>query len=284
MSVVIGTERKSPKYRIFYSLLIIVLSVGVIIQVFPLIWMVASSVKDSSEIFQMPPRLFAKNPNWHTYKDVLSLLPVSRYFLNSIIRVAGVIALQVSTSALAAYALSHSNLPGKKGFLLFFLGTMMIPFEIILIPTFLLLKNMGLINTFWGIILPFTAWGWSLFLLKGFFDGIPKDLLDAARIDGASEFHIFARIIVPLSKPVLAVVTLMTFLSVWNDFLFPFVVAPQEKMWVLMVAVFNIQNSAVVPWNQIMALLSLCTIPLLLVFLFCQRYIVEGITMTGLKG
>jgi len=178
---------------------------------------------------------------------------------------------------LAAYALSRYQLPGTYKILLFLLATMAFPAEVTMIPGFLLLKSARLLNTYWALILPTMASGYSIFLLKGFFDSLPRDLYEAAMLDGAREYVMFTRITVPLSKPVLAVIALMTFTMAYGSFMWAFLVCQDPKMWTLMVWLFQMQIWA--PQFMIMAALVLAAIPTLLVFVFCQNIIMRGIIL-----
>lgn len=288
MPLITNQERRRS-YRWVYMLILLILLIGIPIQVFPYLWMLSGSVKNPVEIFAVPPSLIPKQFELGTYKDVLQVVPFLKYFVNSMILSLGTVVLQGAVSALAAYSLSKLRPRGSRGLLLYFLGTLMVPNEVILISTYVMMSrfpiiHVSLLNSFWSVLLPFSAWAWALFLLKGFFDGLPEELLDAARIDGASEMRIFTWIVLPLSRPVLAVVGLQTFMAVYNQFIFPLVMLPDPSKWPLMVALYNMQNGGTVPWNDIMAGLMMATVPVMVIYLFAQRYLVQGITLTGLKG
>ncbi len=258
---------------------------------FPFLWMIGSALKNSQEIFQLPPTLWPQSPQWSNFKLIWAQTRLARWFLNSCIHIGGVMGLQITISSLGAYALAKLDLPRKEWLLLFFIGTMMIPDEMLLVPLYNIMqafpgfggRGINLLNSYWALILPFTAWGYTLYLLYGFFSQLPDELLEAAKIDGASELRIFGTIVLPLSKAAMAVVGLFTFMGVWNMFLYPMVVAPAEKMWTVMVGVYMLQTSSL-QWNQIMAALTLVAIPPLAMFLFFQRHLTQGIVMTGLKG
>ena len=199
----------------------------------------------------------------------------------------GVILLQVTISTLAAYALSMLRPKGSKWVMSFFLGTMMINSQALAWPTYIMFTNffgMRLIDNLWSLILSFSAWAWAIFILKSFFDGIPKDLLESARIDGASSARILWSIVMPLSKPVFAVVILNTFMACYNQFIYPLILLPDSANWTIMVRIYAIQSSSSATWNQIMVLLGCATLPVILCYMFAQKYIVQGISMSGLKG
>ena len=277
--------------KIFLYLIYAVLTIGLVALLFPFFWMISSALKGSQEIFLLPPTLFPTTPRWENFVTIWKETQLARWFLNSAIHIIGVMVLQLFISALGAYALAKMKLPKKEWFLLFFIGTMMIPDEMLLIPLYNIMQafpgfggGVNLLNSYWALILPFSAWGYAIYLLYGFFSQLPDELLDAAKIDGASEFRTFTSIVLPLSKPALAVMSLFTFMGVWNMFLYPLIIAPSERMWTVMVGMYMLQGGGALQWNQIMAALTLASIPPLFVFLFFQKYLTQGIVMTGLKG
>lgn len=207
------------------------------------------------------------------------------YMLNSVIVTVASILCQFLIGGLAGYAISRL-MSGRWAVLwmLFFVATIMIPEIAILVPLYLTMEKLNLIDTLWAIILPHSAWGIVIFLFKGFFDQLPGELLQAARIDGSSEIGIFTRLVIPLSLPIFTVVGVMTFIAVWNEFLWPLVVARQEAVWTLTVALNRFQGMQTISTNVLMASLAVATVPMLLVFLFCQRLIERGVTWTGVKG
>jgi multiple sugar transport system permease protein len=208
-----------------------------------------------------------------------------KYLLNSAVVTGATIAFHFFVGGLAGYALSR--LISRKWaarWMLFFVATIMIPEIAILVPLYLTMEKLHLVNTLWAIILPHSAWGIVIFLFKGFFDQLPGELLQAARIDGASELRIYNRLVIPLSLPIFTVVGVMTFLAVWNEFLWPLVVARQEPVWTLTVAINDFQNRQSIGPNVLMASLTVATLPTLAVFLFCQRLIEKGVAWTGVKG
>lgn len=225
--------------------------------------------------------------------------PFGRYIINSAIITGSVIVTQLLISSLAGYSLSRLLPTGiSRVLLLFFLATLMLPAMVLFLPLFLIIKefpfskiplfnipfpHFNLTNTYIGVILPYTAWGFSVYLFKGFFDQIPSDYIDAARIDGASEWNIFFSIVMPLSKSIYGALALITFLAVWNDFLWPFLVNTDRAMWTFTVALFQAQVSLTYP-NQSMASSFIASIPTILMFAFFQRFIEQGVVFSGLKG
>lgn len=212
------------------------------------------------------------------YRDVVGyILMHGRAIWNTAVLVIGLLVVTLIVNPLAAYALSRYQLPGTYKILLFLLATMAFPAEVTMIPGFLLLKSAHLLNTYWALILPAMASGYSIFLLKGFFDSLPQDLYESAMLDGAPEWVMFGRITVPLSKPVLAVIALGTFTAAYGSFMWAFLVCQDPKMWTLMVWLFQMQIWA--PQFMIFAALTLAAIPTLLVFIFCQNIIMRGIIL-----
>lgn len=218
--------------------------------------------------------------------DVSGKLGFFLYFANSAIVTLSTVAVQLVFGGMAGYALSHLIRSKKWQFLwlMFFLATIMIPGISLLLPLFLLMKELHLVNTLMALILPHAAWGMVIFLFKGFFDQLSHELVQAASIDGASEFRIFTQIVVPMSIPIFTVVAVMTFIPVWNEFVWPLVVNNMPEKWTFTVALNDLQSKGNVQQNTIMASSLVSMLPLLVVFLFSQKYIEKGIAFTGVKG
>lgn len=213
-------------------------------------------------------------------------LGFTKYFINSAIVTLSSVAIQLLLGGLAGYTLAHL-IPNKKWqffWIMFFLATIMIPDISLLLPLYLLMKDLHLVNSLWAIILPHSAWGIVIFLFKGFFDQISKELLQAARVDGASEFRTFLQIVVPLSVPIFAAVGVLTFIPVWNEFVWPLVVNNLPQYWTFTVALNDLQNQSNVQQNMIMASSFISMIPLLVIFVFAQKYIEKGVAFSGVKG
>ena len=264
---------------------------------------VAAEVITKAELASTPRSIVvgrSLSPIFDSYRKAYTALgemPISRFFVNSLVVSIFSVAWQLFVCSLSAYAVSRLVSPTwSRILLLFFIGTMMIPGMVLTIPNYLILKEFpfrslfgipfphtNLLNTFWALILPAGASGFAVYLFKGFFDQLPLELLDAARIDGATEMKVFTQIAMPLSKPVFAVLGIMGFMGSWNEFMWPFIVLQEKELWTLMVGLYQLQNSAGEP-NIVMASLVLGALPVILMFVFFQQYILEGIVMTGLKG
>jgi len=283
MPIIQDTELKRGKGRFAYTLIIIILLVGIPLQLLPHAWMFFGMFKGKLEVIAFPPKLFPTIFLWNNIPETFRAFSLWHNILNTVLLCGGTILIQIPISAFCAYGLSKCRIKGANKYLLFFIGTMMISNQATIIPTFLMMNQCKLINSLWSVILSFSAWGWMVFLFKNFFDGIPDALLEAARIDGASSMAIFLRIVCPLSLPVFSIAILNTFNAVYSQFMVPLMLLPNKVKWPLMVQIYTATCSAI-PWNQIMVLLSVASLPLVVVYVICQKNIVQGIVMTGLKG
>lgn len=283
MAIIQDSERKKGQGKRIYIAIITILIVSIPFQILPHAWMFFGMFKDKLEVMAFPPSLFPKIFLWRNIGETFRTFNLWNNIKNTVIICGGTILVQVSISSLCAFGLSKLRIKHSDSLLLFFIGTMMISNQATIIPTFLMMNSWGLINSYWSIILTFSAWGWMVFLFKNFFDTIPDALMDAARIDGANSFVIFSRIVFPLSLPVFSIAILNTFNVVYSQFMVPLMLLPAKNKWPLMLQIYTATVSAV-PWNQIMVLLSTASLPLIIIYIFCQKYVVEGIVMTGIKG
>jgi multiple sugar transport system permease protein len=283
---------KRPAGRVIYWTVFALLLVSTLVTFGPLYWMFISAVKSSIEIFQTPPTFWPLHPVWSNYAKAWNVLQYPLYFGNTLILAAGAVVLQLLVSATAAFALSKLH-PAGKGFIQFvFFSTLMVPPVVYLIPQFvnisdLPLIHVSLVNNWAGVWLPEAASALNILILKSFFDTIPTELTDAARLDGANGWQLFSRIILPLSRPALAVVTIFTVVASWKDFLWPLLVLFNPDLQPLSVAIFHeagINSTFPLPFNYLMAGLVLASIPPILLFLLFQRQILRGVNLTGLKG
>jgi multiple sugar transport system permease protein len=283
---------KRPAGRVIYWTVFALLLVSTLITFGPLYWMFSSALKSSIEIFQNPPTFWPLHPAWNDYASAWNVLQYPLYFGNTLILAVGAVVLQLLVSATAAFALSKLR-PAGKGIIQFvFFSTLMVPPVVYLIPQFvnisdLPLIHVSLINNWAGVWLPEAASALNILILKSFFDTIPTELTDAARLDGANGWQMFSRIILPLSRPALAVVTIFTVVASWKDFLWPLLVLSNPDLQPLSVAIFHeagINSNFPLPFNYLMAGLVLASIPPILLFLLFQRQIIRGVNLTGLKG
>jgi len=281
-----------PGARAIYWSVFALLLLSTLITFGPLYWMFSSALKSSIEIFQSPPTIWPQHPAWSNYSNAWSVLQYPLYFGNTLILATGAVILQLLVSATAAFSLSKLRPAGKNIIQFVFFSTLMVPPVVYLIPQFvnisdLPLIHVSLINNWAGVWLPEAASALNILILKSFFDTIPTELTDAARLDGASPWQLFSRIILPLSRPALAVVTIFTVVASWKDFLWPLLVLFNPEVQPLSVAIYHeagINSNFPLPFNYLMAGLVLASIPPILLFLLFQRQIIRGINLTGLRG
>jgi len=266
--------------------------------VLPFYWTLLTSLKPDNEIFSQAHRWIPSKLTLQHYKDAFSTVPFARYFLNSaILAVAGVLS-NLFFGSLGGYAFSKLEFKGKKSLFVALLSSMMVPGIVTMVPSFLVLKNfplmggnnilgkggMGFINSYWAIILPGAAGAFAVFFMRQFFNSLPDDLADAARIDGCSEFRIFWNIYLPLTKPALATLGVMTFQAGWNSFMWPLIVLNSDKMMTVQVGLASFTYSHNTNYGPLMAGTVIVTLPMLIIFMYAQKYFVQGIAFTGGKN
>ncbi len=253
----------------------------------PFLWMISTSLKETQAVYIFPPKWIPDPVVWTSYLKVWTVVPFARFYLNSILVALAVTLGQVFTSAFAAYAFSRLTFPGRDKLFFSYLATMMIPGSVTLVPVYILMVHFRWIDSYKALIIPAMFSAYGTFMLRQFFMGIPRDLEDAARIDGCSLFGIFWKIILPLSKPILATLTTFTFMASWNNFMWPLLVTEsvEKKTLPIGLAYFQEVYQYTQPdWAMLMAGSLLVTIPVILVFVFNQRFFVEGIKLSGIKG
>ncbi|MDI6862725.1 MAG: carbohydrate ABC transporter permease [Pseudothermotoga sp.] len=254
------------------------------IMLVPFFWMFSTSLKSLGEVFEYPPKWIPRQPHWENYARIWSVVPFGRYLLNSVIVSGSITLLHLLVASLSAFAFARLNFPGRDKLFLLYLATLMVPGQVTMIPNFILIKLLRLTDTYTGLILPnvFTAFG--VFLLRQFFMTIPKDYEDAARIDGASRFYIYSRIILPLSVPALSTLAVFTFVFQWNNLLWPLVVVSKDSMKTVTIGLASFQGMYGTTWNLLMAAAVIGVLPSIVAFLIGQRFLIKGITLTGLKA
>lgn len=250
----------------------------------PVFWAVLSSFKPQSELFIYPPTLWPKEVTLANYQAALQTGRVPLYTLNSFLVATLSTLIALFTNSLAGYALAKYRFPGREALFLLTLATIMIPLQVIMVPIFLVLKVLGLTNTLWGIIIPPAATPTGVFLMRQYIRGIPDEILEAARVDGASEWTIYWRIVLPLSAPALATLAILSFSWRWNDFLWPFIVLTDERKYTLQLALARLVGEFGVDWSTLLAATTLTMLPMVVVFLLFQRYFLRGVVLSGLKG
>ena len=260
------------------------LTVLLVVVIAPFVWMILGSFKTQGELLQSPPTWWPETVTLDNYTQLFSRLNFKQYFFNSTVVAVCVTAGNLLFCSMLGYALAMLDFKGKKILFIVVMGTLMIPGVVTFVPLFVLVANIGLIDTLPGLILPFLAAPFGVFLMRQFFLGLPRDLLDAGRVDGAGELRIFRQIFLPLAGPALATLGILTFLGSWNNFLWPLVVAQEESKFTLPVALSLYakgQNST--QYGLLLAGATVVIIPVLVVFLIFQKRFIEGIATTGLK-
>lgn len=288
-SVVAETPRisKKTRLRLQQAAALTVIVIGAAIIILPLAWMISTSLKQQMSVFVLPPQWIPSPVEWHNYADVFDGTPFDRYLINSgIVTVCSVFG-SVLSCALAAYGFARLRFPGRDLLFLMLLSTLMLPESMTLIPRFIIFERLGWLNSFKPLIIPsFFGAAFQIFLLRQFFRTIPVDLEDAARLDGASTFRIFATIVMPLSKPALVTAGIFSFIFTWNDFLRPLLYLNTEDKYTVAIGLLNYTGSDRIgpQMHLLMAASFLATLPVLVVFLIAQRQFVKGVVFSGMKG
>ena len=273
--------------RLLNYLVLAILSISAIAFLAPFAWMVSTSLKPLNETMMLPPRWMPSTVQWHNYPDAIHAMGYFwRYAGNSLFLCFMTVIGTVTSSALAAYGFSRIEWKGRDFVFLILLSTMMIPFPVIMVPIYTLFKTLGWIGTFKPLWVPsFFAGAFNVFLLRQFFLTLPKDISEAARIDGCSEFQIFLHIILPLSKPALLVVAIFQFMATWNDFLGPLIFLTEQKDFTLALGLQSFQSQqGGTAWHQLMAASTMVVLPVVVLFFLAQRTFIEGIASTGGKN
>lgn len=266
--------------NLFLHLIIYALAIVVIA---PFLWMILTSFKDMSEIYVYPPKWLPEKFNFDNYVNAFTAAPFGRYYLNSLIVALTVTLGQLITCSMAAFAFARLRFKGRDILFYIFLGTMMIPYNVTMIPSFMVLYWLGWVDSYYALIVPGLASAFGTFLLRQFFITIPRELEEAAYIDGASRFQVLRRIIVPLARPALATLAIFTFMGVFNDFIWALIVINSEQMQTVQLGLAIFRDRYLTEWDLLMAGSVTAVLPILIVFFFAQKYFIKGITLSGLK-
>lgn len=282
---------KVPEKRVFpwfkvlgavlkYAFLLLFTAIALI----PFVWMISSSLKISTEVFSIPMKWIPDALHWENYVIIWEKVPLLAYFKNTGVVAVIVTFMQILTSSFAAYAFAKMRFKGRDLLFMCYIGTIAVPWQVYMVPQFIMMRSIGLYDTIWSLVVlqSFSAFG--VFLMRQFYLGIPNELSEAARIDGLSEYGIWARIVLPLSKPAIATLAIFTFVNTWNDYMGPMIYLTTDLNKTIQVGLRRFIQAFTADYNLIMAA-SLCSLlPVTVVFLFLQRYFIEGIATTGLKG
>lgn len=274
------TQRRSPS-RIA---ILVILAVWAILNLFPIYWMLQTAVTPEDEIMTIPPTLTPSRVTWENFGRLFrvgGLVP--RWILNSFIIAGSIVVVGVFLCSLAGYAFAKIPFPGRRVLFVAIIATMLIPGEVTLLPAFLLLGHMGLLGTLWAVILPAIPMPFHIFLFRQYISSIPDSFIDAARIDGASEVRIFLRLILPMSKPILAASSIFVFIGSWNSFLWPLIVLDDPRMFPITVGLATLQDRHIAAFGLQMAGATVAAVPMIIFFFLFQKHFVKGLAAGGVK-
>lgn len=265
------------------SIVFLVLLIPLIVMVFPYLYMISMSLKGDGMIIKSFTDIFPKQITLQNYVDVLGSGPFGRYFLNSTIIAVSVVVGNILFGSMVGYAFAKLTFVGKNVLFMIILSTMMIPFQVTLIPLFLLMRELGWIDTYAALIIPNLIAPMSIFLMRQYMSGLPNEIIEAAKMDGSTEFGVFWRIILPLAKPAVGVLIIVQFLGSWNNFIFPLILTNSEHMRTLPLGLALYKGFNSIDWVHMMAASCISTLPVLLVFIIFQKYIIAGMTSGAVK-
>jgi multiple sugar transport system permease protein len=270
-------------WNVGQMLLIALFIVVTIIFVLPLVVMLLSAFKPQAEILRIPPTFWPEAPTLDNFRTVLNEAPFGTWYRNSMVVATAVTAMNLLTSSVGGYIFANFDFPLKRPLFILILITLMIPFPVLLIPNYIIANRLGVLNSLWALILPGMVSAFGIFLMRQFAAGIPRDLIEAARLDGASEWSIFGRIVVPLMRPALAALGVFTFLASWNDYLWPLVAINDLDKSTIPLALAFFNDFRATRYDLIMAAATMAVIPVLVVFLIFQRQIVKALVLAGMR-
>ncbi|MEX2550926.1 MAG: carbohydrate ABC transporter permease [Nitriliruptoraceae bacterium] len=262
----------------------LLIAAGAVVMFFPFAWMISTSLTTDTELFAIPPKLIPDPVDASAYGRVLEQFPLGRWMLNSLFITVSVTILQVVTSAMAAYVFARMRFRGRDTLFAIYIATLMVPFQVLVVPLFIEIRYLGMLDSYPALIVPEVAMPFGVFLLRQAFLSLPRELEEAAFVDGAGHIRVFARIVVPLAKPAIATVAVFAFMGSWNNFLWPLVVINSPRLMTLPLGLSTMSDRFVTDWNLVLAGATISVLPILAVFLFAQRYVIQGFAMSGLKG
>ena len=271
------------KQLIGHSIAHLILILGGITMLLPFIWMFTTSFKSISEVFVFPPTLFGEKLVWQNYMQISSRFNYWRYFLNSIKISAWVVFFQLFTSAMAGFVFARLNFKLRDKLFTLYLATMMVPFQVTIIPNFLQMSLYGFVNTHWSLMIPPMVSAFGTFLMRQFFITVPKDLDEASKIDGCNPFNTFIKILLPMAKPTLATLGIFCFMAIWNDYFGPLIFLNRETLYTLPLGLAKMKGMYSTDWPVLMASTCISVLPILVAFLLAQDVFVKGIMLSGMK-
>lgn len=272
------------KYMVMHVVIFLFIFSAALVALFPFYWMFVTAVKPVDEIFAFPPKLWPGEFVWSNFITAMQRADFGRYFRNSFIVTLLSTTITVSINLLAGFAFAKYNFKFKEVFFLIVLSTLMIPLQVTMIPNFIIASRLGIRNTLWGVIIPPCAEAFGLFMARQFISDIPNELLEAGRIDGATEFTIFRKIIIPNVRPLISVLVIFTVMWRWNDLQWPLIMISNDKYFTVQLGLSMLNGAQYVNWNDMMSASLISIIPVLVVFLIFQKQFVEGMASSGIKG
>jgi multiple sugar transport system permease protein len=275
----LSRRSRQPQAFLTYPLLILIGLIGLL----PYYWMLSCSVKTTANMFAVPPQWIPNPINWRAYGEAWRAQDFTRYILNSALVSVAITVGNLLLASLAGYSLCKFRYVGRGALFLLILSTMMLPLEVTMVPLFLIVKKLDWPNTYAGLIVPFLVEGFGVFLMRQYLQSIPDELIEAARIDGASELRIYAQIVMPLCKPALAALGVFTFREAWDMYIWPLIIVTKDSLRTLPLGISLFMSSFGTAWDQLMAVAAIGTLPMILLFFFLQRSFIQGIAITGLK-
>lgn len=276
-------RRRAPAATWAARLGALAMAAGGILLLLPVLWMASTSLKPLDRVFELPVQWIPWPPRWENYAAAWRRFPFDRYFVNSAIVSLAVTVLNVLLSSLAGYSLAKYRYFGQRALLIAILSTLMLPIEVLMLPTFLVVRSLGWLNTYQGLIVPVVADAFGIFLMRQYMRHLPDSLIEAARLDGASELGTFFRVAVPLSWPAILTLALFTWRETWDAFVWPFLVVTEDSLRTVPLGLHRFQEEFVTTYNEVMAISTVAMAPVLLLFFVFQRAFVRGIALSGLK-
>ena len=284
MSVIQDVELKSKKGKILYIGIYALLAVMVVVQFFPMLWMFLGTFKSDPELTSAIPTMLPKEWRFSNYAEAFDKYDVWKNLWNTVYIIVMALVIQLGNSILSAYALSVMKPRFANAVQMAFLATMMFSGTALMFPLYIQMTQMGLIGSKWALILSSSVWAYSIIWFKSFFDNIPRDLFEAGKIDGASDLQMLGRIVIPLSKPIISVMCVNTFMAIYNDTVYPLMLLPEQKDWTIMIRLFVLTTAGTPKPSYMYVLLVIATIPSLVIYMIAQKNLVEGVSTSGIKG
>jgi multiple sugar transport system permease protein len=275
---------RSMNRRAVKTILYLPVTLSAVAALLPLYWLLTGSIKTPDALLRVPPEMIPHKVTGAHLEGLFEMTPAARWLVNSIVVALITTASNVILCSMAGYGFAKLSFPGRRALFWMCLGTMMVPAQVTVIPLFIMVRSLGLIDTYAGLVLPSLTTAFGIFLMKQFLQSVPDSVIEAARIDGSSEFMIFWRIIFPLAKPAVAVLAILSFTSSWNSFLWPLLVAVDDQLWTLPVGIASLNSNFFKDYGLTMAGAAVAAVPMIVLFVALQKYFIKGLTVGAVKG